>query len=71
MSRGVASALTVIRVARGQPAPDESQVRAALARDRARLHLTAEKVMRDIAMAGPYAVSVDGQALDEYVVWER
>lgn len=71
MPRGIASALTVIRVPHGQPAPDEAQVRVALAQDRVRLHLAPEKVARDVAVAGPYPVSVNGQALDEYVVWER
>jgi len=61
----------MIRLPHGQPAPDEAQVRAALALDRARLHLAPEKVARDIAVAGPYTVSVNGQTLDEYIVWER
>jgi hypothetical protein len=71
MSRGTASALTVVRVQRGQPRPGDDAVRAALARDRERLHLPPEKYLRDIAVAGPYAISVDGKELDEYVVWER
>jgi hypothetical protein len=71
MPRGTASALTVIRVPRGQPAPDKAQLRAAVARDRRGLRLAPETVERDVAVAGPYRISVDGHELDEYVVWEQ
>lgn len=71
MSRGTATALTVVRVQRGQPRPSEDVLRAALARDRARLHLPPEKYVYDVAVAGPYAISIEGQELDEYVVWEH
>jgi len=71
MSHGTASALTVIRVPLGQPRPADAELRAALARDRTRLHLPMEKYARDVAVAGPYRVTVDGQELDEYVIWER
>jgi len=71
MSGGTAAALTVVRVARGCPAPDETELRAAIARDRERLRLPPEQYARDVTVAGPYAVTVDGQELDEYVVWER
>ncbi|HVO22723.1 MAG TPA: hypothetical protein VMW56_03765 [Candidatus Margulisiibacteriota bacterium] len=71
MSRGTATALTVVRVPRGQAPPNEDAIRAAIARDRERLHLPPEKYVCDFAVAGPYAISVDGQELDEYVVWER
>ena len=71
MPRGTASALTVVRVARGQPPPGEEVVRSALTRDRTRLNLPPEKYRRDFTVAGPYAISVDGQELDEYVVWEQ
>lgn len=71
MSRGTATALTVLRVQRGQPGPDAIAIRAAIARDREQLHLPPEKYVCDFAIAGPYAISVDGQELDEYVVWER
>ena len=71
MSRATASALTVIRVPRGQPAPVEAQLRAAIERDRLRLHLAPEKPARDVTVAGPYLVTVDGQDLDEYVIWEQ
>jgi hypothetical protein len=71
MSRGTATALTVVRVQRGQAGPDEGAIRAAIARDRERLRLPPEKYVCDFAVAGPYAISVDGQELDEYVLWER
>jgi len=71
MSRGTASALAIIRVVHGQPAPDEAQARAAVALDRARLHLPTEKVQRDVVVAGPYAVTLNKRIMDEYVVWER
>ena len=71
MSRGTANALTVVRILRGQPLPGEADLRAALDRDRVRLHLPPEKYLRDFSVAGPYPVSIEGQELDEYVVWER
>jgi len=70
MSRGTASALTVLRVTRGQPAPSDDEARAVLERDRARLGLPSERSLRDVQVAGPYAISIDGHDLDEYVIWE-
>lgn len=71
MPAGTASALTLVRVLRGQPRPAEEELRAAIERDRVRLHLRAEDHLRDVAVAGPYAITIDGQDLDEYVIWER
>jgi hypothetical protein len=71
MSRGTATALTVVRLTRGAPPPNEDVIRTALAHDRERLHLPPEKYVCDFAIAGPYAISVDGREIDEYVVWER
>ena len=71
MSRGSAIALTVLRLTRGHPAPSDGDARAALARDRASLGLPTEQHQRDVEVAGPYAISIDGQDLDEYVIWER
>jgi hypothetical protein len=71
MSSGSPSALAMVRVARGQPAPAEAQLRAAIAKDRERLRLPAEKHQRDLTVAGPYSVTINGQEFDEYVVWER
>jgi hypothetical protein len=71
MTGGTPSALTVVRVARGQPRPAEVALRAAIERDRARLRLPADTHQWDLSVAGPYQISIDGQDLDEYVVWER
>ena len=71
MPRGTASALTVVRVARGQPRPGETELRAAIERDRASLHLLPEPYRRDLSVAGPYQITIDGRELDEYVVWEQ
>jgi hypothetical protein len=71
MQRGTASALTVIRVPRGAPAPAEETIKAAIDRDRQRQHLTGQTYFNDLSVAGPYRVIVDGKELDEYVVWER
>jgi hypothetical protein len=71
MSAGTASALTVVRVARGQPRPSEQDFQAAIERDRVRLHLTPRNALRDLAVAGPYPVTVEGQQFDEYVIWEQ
>jgi hypothetical protein len=71
MSRSNASALTLVRVERGAPPPSAEQLRAALARDRERLHVPAIAAICDFTVAGPYAITVDGKDLDEYVVWER
>jgi hypothetical protein len=62
-------ALVVLRVPRDAPAPDESTIRAALVTDRRRLAL-APDVEFDYRLAGPYAVLIGGDALDEYVAWE-
>jgi len=71
MQKGTASALTVIRVSRGAPAPNQEDVRAAIASDRAKQRLDGGKYFADFSVAGPYAITVDGQDLDEYVVWEH
>ncbi len=71
MPAGVASALTLVRVARGAPTPGGDELRAAIERDRVRLHLPAQDHLRDLTVAGPYQITVDGQEIDEYVVWEQ
>jgi len=71
MYQPTAAALTVVRVERGAPRPPDTELRAALERDRVRLHLPQNNPLTDYAVAGPYAISVDGQDIDEYVVWER
>src|SRR5262245_20881711 len=71
MPRGIASALTVVRVARGQPPPSEAELRTALERDRLSQRLPPEPYRRDFRVAGPYEITVEGRELDEYVVWEE
>ena len=71
MQRGTASALTVIRVSRGAPAPTPEDLRAAIEKDRAQQKLDGSKYFVDFSVGGPYAITVDGKELDEYVVWER
>jgi hypothetical protein len=71
MQRGTASALTVIRVSRGAPAPGPEDVRAAIEKDRARLKLDGGRYFADFGVSGPYPITVEGHELDEYVVWER
>ena len=70
MSAGSASALIVLRVPRGAPRPNEAELQAAIERDRARLHASATNSPRDLRIAGPYRITVDGQDLDEYVIWD-
>jgi uncharacterized lipoprotein YbaY len=62
-------ALVVLRVARGASPPDETAIRAAIVADRARLALPRDAVV-EYRLAGPYAIEVDGRAVDEYVAWE-
>jgi hypothetical protein len=62
-------ALVVLRAPRGSPAPDESTIRAAIAADRARLALAPADDLT-YHLAGPYAIEIGGEALDEYVAWE-
>ncbi len=63
--------MSIVRVDRGQPPPAEDALRAAIAQDRQRLHLPPQNHLYDIAVSGPFHVTVDGRELDEYVVWER
>lgn len=62
-------ALVLIRVPRGAPAPGPDDIQRALAEDRRRMPPGGASGF-DHAMAGPYAILVDGVALDEYVIWE-
>jgi hypothetical protein len=56
-------------VPHGAAPPDAAAIRTALAADRARLALPPGDGL-DYRQAGPYAVTVGGQRLDEYVAWE-
>jgi len=69
MSQVPPRALVVLRVARGAAAPEEARIQAAIAADRSRLALPSTTLL-DYRLAGPYAIQVDGQTLDEYVAWE-
>jgi len=69
VSQAPPRALVVLRVARGATPPDARAIRAAIEVDRARLSLPSAGVVA-WRLAGPYAIEIDGQALDEYVAWE-
>jgi len=71
MPAGASVAFALIRVPRGEARPSEARFRAALQQDRARLHHPDPAVPTDVEIAGPYAITIDGSELDEYVVWER
>jgi hypothetical protein len=62
-------ALVLLRVPRGSTPPDDDAVRAAIRRDQARLGVSAGEP-GPYRLAGPYAIELDGRALDEYVAWE-
>ena len=62
-------ALVVLRVARGAGPPSERDIRARIDADRARLGLPRDDAPA-YRLAGPYAIELGGQALDEYVAWE-
>jgi len=59
----------VLRVARGAGPPSERDIRARIDADRARFGLPPGDVAA-YRLAGPYAIELGGQALDEYVAWE-
>lgn len=71
MSAGTSIALCSVRVAKGSPRPTDEDLRRALERDRAALHQAPGNGLLDLAVAGPYHISVKGEDLEEYVVWER
>lgn len=70
MRSGTSIAFVLIRLPRGER-PSEEQFADALNEDRQRLHLPPSNGAVDFLTAGPYAIIVDGQELDEYVAWER
>jgi hypothetical protein len=71
MQAGASLAFALVRVPRGEPRPSEETFLDALKRDRERLRLPETNGKPELEIAGPYAITVDGQELDEYVVWER
>jgi hypothetical protein len=62
-------ALVLIRVPRGAASPPGETIERAIRDDRRRLGLP-EDGTPAFLVAGPYAIEMDGQALDEYVAWE-
>jgi len=61
--------LVVLRYPRGSAPPSAAALEDAIQADRRRLRLPpAERPT--VGLAGPYAIEVDGQALDEWVAWE-
>ena len=69
MSHVPPRALVVLRVPRGAGAPEDARIREAIAADRTRLALPSTSLL-DYRLAGPYAIQLEGQTLDEYVAWE-
>jgi len=62
-------ALVLLRVPRGAARPADERVQRAIDDDRRRLGLGPAEIS-SYRLAGPYAVEIDGQSLDEYVAWE-
>lgn len=63
--------LTLVRVPRGAPRPSDETLRSALAEDRRRLGLLPSDGGEELVVTGPFPIELNGQALDEWVVWER
>jgi hypothetical protein len=61
--------LVLLRLPRGSGPPTEERIRQAIAEDRRRLHLPPSDGGA-YRLTGPYAIVVDGQAIDEFVAWE-
>lgn len=62
-------ALVVLRYPRGSAPPTADAIHAAIQSDRDSLHLPRVHDL-SFALAGPYAIEVDGRPLDEWVAWE-
>ena len=71
MSAGTSIALATVRVPHGADRPPESVFREAIERDRKVLGVPPDLIRGDLAVAGPYVITVGERQLDEYVVWER
>ena len=71
MSSGASPAFALLRIPRGDPRPTGAAFLEALRQDREQLHLPDLTGQTEIEVAGPYAITVDGSEVDEYVVWER
>ena len=68
---GASPTFALVRIPRGAARPTDEDFLAALQEDRKRLRLPALNGQTEFETAGPYAISVDGSELDEYVVWEK
>jgi hypothetical protein len=71
MFAGASIAITLIRVPRGAPAPENDECRRALAEDLAHLRVARQDNGYEVEIRGPYPISIADRELDEYVVWER
>ena len=71
MPAGASPALALVRVPRGQARPSDERCRAALQQDRQQLHVADNGVPTEMIVTGPHPITVDGDEIDEYVVWER
>ena len=71
MFAGASPTFALIRVPRGDARPTDEKFLEALQKDREALSLPALNGHAEFETAGPYAITVDGDELDEYVVWEK
>ena len=71
MAAGSPLAFTLLRLPRGAGRPSEDDFRRALEEDRAKLRLPRLNGAGDFEVTGPHPIIVDGQELDEWVVWEK
>lgn len=71
MSAGSSLALALIRVPHGNPRPSDEECRTALVRDREELRRSGLNGAPEFDLAGPYHIIVDGNDVDEWVVWEK
>ena len=69
MSQAPPRSLVVLRLPRGATPPGEREIRAAIEADRAALGLPPAEEF-GYRVAGPYAIDLGGEMLDEYVAWE-
>ena len=61
--------MAILRVPRGQKRPGGADFRAALARDREQLRLPPAEAAGELAIAGPYPISLNGAEPDARVGW--
>ncbi len=71
MHAGASPTFALLRVPRGTAKPSDEKFVEALQKDRERLSLPALNGQMEFEATGPFAITVDGSELDEYVVWEK